>query len=204
MSEDATVSLFGLTLPIPRWAMTGFGVIAVCGVAAGAYQQLKPSADLVTLKQANTQLQAEVTEYGLHMSDTPTNAYVDSDGLFAIRTFADKCVVIQRKIAGRVMTKLVLDLDRVSHLQTDARPPTVWRSLVQVIEPTLAAQGRCVSGNHAGQFTTRYGTRDGCRVQVWRTFGDGCRHYQMFDSCSGYWDTNPDGSPKVSWTKCVH
>lgn len=70
--------------------------------------------------------------------------------------------------------------------------------------PTLQAQGRCIGGMHAGPFTTHYGTRDRCWVQVFRTFEDGCRHYQMFNSCGGFWDTNPDGSPKISWTHCVH
>jgi hypothetical protein len=204
MREDTTISLFGLTLPLPRWTRTAFGLIAVCGVAGLVYQKVKPSTDLVTLKEANTQLLAEVTEYGLHMSDTPTNAFVDADGLFTIKTFADKCVIIHRRIGGRVLTKLVLDLDRASHHRADARAPAVGRSLMDAIVPTLAAQGRCVGGTHPGHFTTQYGARDGCWVQVWRTFADGCQHSQMFNSCSGYWDSNPDGSPKVSWSKCVH
>ncbi|HUQ68393.1 MAG TPA: hypothetical protein VM165_02650, partial [Planctomycetaceae bacterium] len=131
-------------------------------------------------------------------------------GAFTLKTFADKCVVIQRKIGGRVLTKLVLDLDRLANLETDADAhahalaPASENPLVEAIMPSLAAAGQCQAGAHVGQFTTKYGKRDGCWVQIWRTFEDGCQHYQMFNSCGGFWDTNPDGSPKVSWTHCVH
>jgi hypothetical protein len=205
MKGETNISLFGLTLPLPRWTLPAFGVIAVYGVAAFVYQHVAQSTpDLVTLKQANSQLQSEVTEYGIHMGDAPTSTFVDPDGGFAIKTFPDKCVVIQRKIGGRLLTKLVLDLDRLSHLQVDAHTPARENPLTRALMPALSAEGHCQAGVHAGQFTTEFGARDGCWVQVWRTFEDGCRHYQMFNSCNGYWDTNPDGSPKVSWTHCVH
>lgn len=209
MSDNMNISLFGMTLPLPRWTLPVFGVIAVCGVPVFVYQQLTPSTpDLLTLKQANTQLQYEVTEYGLHMTDTPTSTYADPDGEFAIKTFDDKCVLIQRRVGGRVLTKLVPDLDRLSNLQTHADThapaPATESLLAKAIMPTLAAEGRCVSGMHAGRFTTEYGARDGCWIEVWRTFEDGCRHSQMFNSCGGFWDTNLDGSPKISWTHCVH
>ena len=207
MSEDTSISLFGMTLPLPRWALSGFGVIAVCGAGVFVYQQLYPQTpDLVNLKQANRVLQSEVTEYGVHMSDVPTSTYADPDGAFILKTFSDKCVMIQRKIGGRVLTKLVLDLDRLASLQADgdAHQPAGENPLARAIMPTVEAAGQCQVGTHQGPFTTKYGARDGCWVQVWRTFKDGCQHYQMFNSCGGFWDTNPDGSPKVSWTHCVH
>jgi len=211
MSDNTNISLFGMTLPLPHWTLPVFGVIAVCGVPVFVYQQLTPStSDLLTLEQAKRQLQSEVTEYGLHMTDTPTSTYADPGGVFTIKTFDDKCVLIQRRVGGRVLTKLVPDLDRLSNLQahahTHAPPPapTTESLLARAIMPTLEAQGRCTNGMHSGPFTTQYGTRDGCWVQVFRTFEDGCRHYQMFNSCGGFWDTNPDGSPKISWTHCVH
>ena len=109
-----------------------------------------------------------------------------------------------------MLTKLVPDLDRLSNLQAHAHThapapaPTTASLLARAIMPTLAAEGRCTGGMHAGRFTTQYGARDGCWIEVWRTYEDGCRHYQMFNSCGGFWDTNPDGSPKISWTHCVH
>lgn len=67
----------------------------------------------------------------------------------------------------------------------------------------LVAQGQC-RNPHPGAFQWRYGAQNGCWVQVWRQFQDGCIHYQWFNTCSNFWDLNPDGSPKIFWTYCVH
>lgn len=64
-------------------------------------------------------------------------------------------------------------------------------------------QGRCVDP-HPANFNTWNEPAGGCRVKVWRQWPDGCLHYQWYDSCSGVWDNNPDGTPKVNWTCCVH
>jgi hypothetical protein len=207
MSDNMSISLFGVTLPLPRWTLPVFGVIAVCGVPVFVYQQLTPATEsAATVEQLRKQFESEMAEYGLHMTDMPTSTYTDPGGAFTIKTFEDRCVLIQRKVGGRVLTKLVLDLDRLSAPRAHAHPhePARESGLARLIMPALEAQGRCVGGMHAGPFTTEYGTRDGCWVQVFRTFEDGCRHYQMFNSCGGFWDTNPDGSPKISWTHCAH
>lgn len=62
---------------------------------------------------------------------------------------------------------------------------------------------RCVDP-HPGQFKYWNGQQNGCWIQVWRAWPDGCQHFQWFNSCNGYWDVYPDGRPKVSWTCCVH
>lgn len=64
-------------------------------------------------------------------------------------------------------------------------------------------QGACLNP-HPGAFNWWYGERNGCWVQVWRRFADNCTHYQWFNSCGGFWDVNPDGSPRVFWTACYH
>ena len=147
MSDNTNISLFGMTLPLPHWTLPVFGVIAVCGVPVFVYQQLTPStSDLLTLEQAKRQLQSEVTEYGLHMTDTPTSTYADPGGVFTIKTFDDKCVLIQRRVGGRVLTKLVPDLDRLSNLQAHAHthapaPP----------RPLVGTPPRCRAGRLAAQ-----------------------------------------------------
>ena len=57
-------------------------------------------------------------------------------------------------------------------------------------------QPNCISP-HPGKFTVRNVQQSACNVQVWRTFADGCVHYQMYNACNGQWD------PKITWTACV-
>ena len=57
--------------------------------------------------------------------------------------------------------------------------------------------GRCLNP-HPGPFQTWNGQVNGCFVQVWRRWADGCTHYQWWNSCYNYWD------PQIWWTCCVH
>lgn len=61
----------------------------------------------------------------------------------------------------------------------------------------VGCAGRCINP-HPGQFRTWNGQVNGCFVQVWRQFGDGCTHYQWWNTCYNYWD------PQIWWTCCVH
>ena len=199
--KNTTLKLFGLELPIQRWALPLVTLIAVAGLAAFVFQHIFPPDDL---RQTNEHLEATVREYGLHMTDMPTSVHVDPDGAFTIKVFADRCVLIQRKVSGQILTKLVLDLERAAALQQGqvVPPAAPIRPLFDL--PVVEAQGgRCLNP-HPGSFTVKDGPRNGCWVQVFRYFSDGCSHYQLFESCRGYWDSNPDGSPKVVWTRCVH
>jgi hypothetical protein len=57
--------------------------------------------------------------------------------------------------------------------------------------------GHCLNP-HPGQFRSWYGQANGCWVQVWRQWPEGCTHYQMFNTCNNYFD------PQIYWTCCVH
>ena len=72
-----------------------------------------------------------------------------------------------------------------------------------IVEPQGGCQRRC-QDPHPGQFQTWNGQQNGCWIQVWRKWPDGCQHYQWYNSCNGYWDAYPNGAPKVFWTCCVH
>lgn len=69
--------------------------------------------------------------------------------------------------------------------------------------PVMGCQGRCADP-HPGPFQFWNGQQNGCLVQVWRKWRDGCQHYQWYNSCNGYWDIYPNGAPRVYWTCCVH
>jgi hypothetical protein len=49
---------------------------------------------------------------------------------------------------------------------------------------------------HPGQYTWSWGPVNGCQQAQFRTFQDGCSHYQMFNVCAGVWE------PQVYWTYC--
>jgi hypothetical protein len=86
------------------------------------------------------------------------------------------------------------------------RPPRAPLLTSKGRQPLLVAQmpgGRCLNP-HPGQFQWSYGQQNGCWIQVWRQFPDGCVHYQWFNTCGNYWDVYPDGTPKIFWTKCIH
>jgi hypothetical protein len=81
--------------------------------------------------------------------------------------------------------------------------PAVWSG---GDSPPLEAQrcgGKCLNP-HPYQFKSWYGQANGCWVQVWRQWTDGCTHYQSYDKCHNVWDLNPDRTPRVNWTCCVH
>jgi hypothetical protein len=81
-----------------------------------------------------------------------------------------------------------------SQIETNALPTAA---------PPRTPQGACLNP-HPGNFKSWYGQRNGCWLQVWRQFPDNCTHYQWFNTCGGYWEVNPDGSPRVFWTACYH
>ena len=68
----------------------------------------------------------------------------------------------------------------------------------------LRVQGAGCPNSHPGTFSVRNEQVSQCSVKVWRTFADGCVHYQYFNPCTGTWDVNSDGSPRVVWTHCIH
>lgn len=57
-------------------------------------------------------------------------------------------------------------------------------------------QGSCLNP-HPGPFNSWYGPANGCWAPFWRHWGDGCTHYQMYNTCNGQWD------PQIHWTFCA-
>lgn len=192
-----TISVFGLTLPITKWSISGFSIIALVAVAGLVYRQFVPS-DMITLKQANEQLAFEVMEYGVHLTDAPERLFDDPDGLLKVAVYKDHCVTIQRRtLVSGIQTKLIPDPARVT------KPISAIGRHMPDLLPVVEAAGQCLN-NHGGQFKQEFGEKNGCLVDVWRHFTDGCEHVQIFNSCTGTWDSNRDGSPRVRWTRCVH
>jgi hypothetical protein len=76
---------------------------------------------------------------------------------------------------------------------------------MQSSERTVAGcSGRCLNPHpDPAGFRFWYGQANGCWVQVWRQWPDGCTHYQWFNTCNNSWDGDASGRG-VYWTCCVH
>ena len=211
-NDQLTISLpFGVTLPVPRWSVSAFGVIGIVALTGVTWRYFEPSQDLVTLEQANHALSTQVAEYGRHLVETPEREATlidDPRGLLSVRVYPDGCLLIQRRPNGAStsLTRLVPDLTRnTEHRDGDEIP---MRMSATAILPTLhaatvAVDGRCLNP-HPGNFVQEFGRKDGCVVEVWRRWKDGCEHFQLLDVCTQSFDTNADGTPRVNWTRCVH
>ncbi len=195
---------FGVKGWMPRWALAPLAVMVIVMGGIYAYRQLQPASDIVSLKDANRQAQQELEEYGLHAFEEPEKheLFEDADGKLMLRVFKDHCVLIQRQTIRGVRSKLVVDLARQVVL---ARTPLL---LIPSVLPVAYAQSECNRGclnPHPGQFKQWTGQRraDGW-LEIWRQWPEGCQHVQLFYAPTGAWDTNPDGTPRVRWTCCVH
>jgi hypothetical protein len=202
-----TIPGLGLTVPVPWWSVQAFGVLAIIGVGGVVYRQLRPPADLVTLREANHAMSITVAEYGKHLAEVPEMDHVlfdDPRGQMTVKMFPDGCLLITRRPrSGEAKTKLVPDLARtdLGHREGDEiQPASVVPALA---EPVVLAEGRCLDP-HPGPFAQTFRKQSECVVEVWRTFTDQCVHFQRMNPCSGVWEANADGSPKVTWVRCVH
>lgn len=199
---------FAVEAPLPRWAVVLFFGLTLAGVGAFAYvRYLYQPVQLVTLQQANDAMASEFALYNQHIAETPEHQFTlfdDARGTATVSVYRNADILVFRRSDDGQWTKLMPDLARDTHQRPSRKPA---RSGVPAILPMLVAAQRC-SGRcwnpHGGEFASWLGDRDGCWVQVHRRWGDSCEHFQNFDSCDGRWETNEDGSPRVTWICCVH
>ena len=185
-------------MPVTRWSVTGFSLLALVAGAVVVYRQALP-VDLVSLREANAQLAFEIREFGVHLTETPERMFADPDGQLSVQIYSDHCVAIQRVTPRGKQTRLIPDLA----LQPATAVEIPHRQVGMLMPLVVDAAGRCLNP-HPGPFETAYGERNGCLVQVWRAWKDGCQQWMWFDTCQRTWQTNPDGTPRVQWVKCYH
>jgi hypothetical protein len=207
--ETLKVTLLGNTLPVPRWTLSWIGVLVLIAMAAVIARHIGLDFQNVSWsEEAKKQMEFANQEYGRHLWEEPVQTYSAVDGVFMIKTYADHCIAIQRKVGTSFKVKLIPDLtmesDRGARRSDFDATGSGWASrAIDTLVPHLEAQGRCTTP-HSGSFKTWNGQKSGCQVQVWRQWPDGCTHYQMMNTCNGTWDTNADGSPRLTWTACRH
>jgi hypothetical protein len=89
------------------------------------------------------------------------------------------------------------------HVTSIASIPVAIAVMAAPVSTPAQIRGRCVQP-HPGDFRWWYGARNGCWVQLFRLWPDGCQHYQFFNTCNSAWDVNPGGGPRIYWVACVH
>lgn len=205
-----TIKAFGFEIPLSKFGVYALSVVVVIASIVYAYQKLynDPERVILSLKEVNEQMAATVEEYSRHVMEEPTKheLFEDEDGALAIRVYRDHCVLIQRKSRNGTQTRLVIDLARQDlRSENQITPEQGWSLL-----PVLHAEGQpssCKRGclnPHPGPFQWWYGAQRGEWVEVWRRWPEGCSHYQLFNPRRNIWDSNPDGTPKIQWSCCVH
>lgn len=228
----ANFEIWGMKLPLPPWAIYIVGVLVVLGSGTSAYVKFlqpmfKEQAD-VRLGQYQ-EYQKHVFEAPEH-----SQSFFDSAelGLLIVKVYgSDGCLQVLRRNPGRNQAVMAHWIPAKS-IEAEKPPGTVGgetnASLFQPPlgdHPLLTAQllpasfkaeeppkeepvaqgcvGRCLNPHH-GAFQAWNGEQRGCWIAVWRKWPEGCQHFQWFNSCNGYWDSDPTGAPRVNWTCCVH
>ena len=183
----------GVVLPCPKWVTPFFGVIAVVATGFGVYRFYNPvEPELVTARRAVEMLKQELDEYNRHIMEEAVAGFQDQSTKVIVKIFDDGCLLVSR----RQVTRLLLD----SSFKRSEGTRINFEQILHAAE----SQGRCLNP-HPGRFNAQQGQRvDRCWIEIWRNFEDGCQHVQMFNTCTNGWATNPDGSPQVRWTRCVH
>ncbi len=178
-------------------------------------------------KEAIQKTNLRFAEYQKHLPETPEKI-VDKPDLMVSFYSSDGCLVVRRKGPNNApidnwipaVSVPVEQPPKLSGANDSMLPKSGYDSNASAyslasLNPTLTANaaetsaepqgcsGRCVDP-HPGPFQSWNGQQNGCWIQVWRKWPEGCQHYQWYNSCNGYWDSYPNGAPKVFWTCCVH
>ncbi|MDX6270237.1 MAG: hypothetical protein QOD28_1460 [Acidobacteriota bacterium] len=192
----------------------------------------KEAASLRAKKEEIEQQLVRYKEYQIHYGEAPKSTrelFNSADlGSLSVSFFtSDGCLRVNRKAPGHNQAELIywiaaksipleappgkLDDVKVSRQEV---PPTSQPFLnasyqFASLDPAAAAPtaGKSVAGcldPHPGAFQSWNGQQNGCWIQVWRRWPEGCQHYQWFNGCNGYWDNHPNGAPRVYWTSCAH
>lgn len=191
---------------VPRWVIVFVILCAVAAACIYGYRWLN-SGELISARHANELLKRSVLEYGRHIAEDPEIAAVlmdDSRGKLTAKRYSDDCIILARKHPnGRTHSKLVVHFEG-----DDDTLPRARRSIEDVVmdatQVLAASRPPSCLNPHPGRFETWYGDRNGCWIDVWRRWPDGCQHVQGYNSCHNVWDSHPDGSARVKWTHCSH
>lgn len=180
---------------VPRWALALATLVAA---GAGTWWMIAPTHQaLISQQEANASLQGLVDEMGKHFGEPPGAAVTlmdDARGrLTASRYESDNCTLLVRTAAGKpTRTRLIPDIAADTH--SAAQPEVAPWGVAYAADETA---GQCLE-YHPGQFRWWRGAKNGCAVDIWREWPDGCQHVQTIDAC------HEGVAGPVRWTRCMH
>jgi len=192
-------------IPLPKWAIALLITAAIVAVIYVGVNKLSDASIQIVPKDQQATYEAST----FHMQNRPDDTkdprledFTQDDGTtVTVNHFhKDGCVQIVRWNSATKTTDTKWLFGPNAHNSVKAEP--VKSSKLNLV-PEVEAQGRCIEP-HPGPFQFNNQPVNQCLVQVWRYFGDGCVHYQFYNSCTGSWDVLPNGAPHVYWTRCVH
>lgn len=179
-------------------------------------------------KEKTEKEKAQIQEYQKHFNEgsTRTQKLFDTPDIGSLTVTyypSDGCLLVKRRNPGPneveiphwILAQSIQYQQAPGRLAGDRREsrlqnPDLDHPNLQLVAMNLDAaipqqpcRGRC-QDPHGGEFQSWSGQQVGCFMQIWRKWPDGCLHYQWYNSCYGYWDSWPNGAPKVYWTCCVH
>lgn len=204
-------------LSFGKWAVQALSVLVVLGVAG--WLTIKFSEQLDTDRvRVSKEFILQSEEMQRHYIESPAKSvslFEDANsGSIKIDLYASDLCIAQTRTSkyGITSTRFMVDPARVG-----APPPPSIASgvLGDMVEVTLAGgtggercpweyacsrNGTCSdhTGDFSnGRFTWCWGQRNGCWVEVWRRFPDGCTHTQWWNECYSTWGP-------VEWRCCLH
>ena len=225
--QNRIIKIGSFELPIPAWCAPAFGVIAVLYVGYTLLNQPAQTA-YATYLVGRTE-QQDSNEAYKHFYEPPTAELhnTSAGGTLEAKLFRDGCVSVAWTSAQasapprpHFIRKVAADPGAPPAPQS-APTGSIGRDFPGMMlaglgipgggipapwleRPVAAPSATTCLNPHPGDYSTSYGPHNGCWVQVWRQFKDGCQHYQWFNTCANVWDVNRDGSPRVYWSQCRH
>lgn len=225
------LAIAGAAVPIVSFYTNSISPKNQAASFVAAAQSATPTPPVDTPGVKVTDVDLHYQESLKHMEETPRSEKVILDspdlGTLRVRFFiSDRCLQVIRRGPGQhpqITSHFILAAkmeDKAPGKIAQAEPvdsivdqgwlesqmePASYQ-LAGSFEPPREATSsapNCLNP-HGGPFRWWNGEQRGCWLQVWRLFGDNCRHYQWFNTCTGYWDSLPNGAPQVYWTNCVH
>ena len=143
---------------------------------------------------------------------------VDKDNYQHYRYYSntDKCVYVIRVEVGKIYHQWIKDPLYHNHdvhkawsssrpvlLPPESFSATVmlapagaWKFPADALQAAPVQAQNCVNP-HPGNFKYWWGPPfDSCNSPMYRQFGDGCTHYQIYNRCANAWDS------RIFWTFC--
>lgn len=215
--KEAEIKGYGVSLkiPLPRWGITAISaVIVVALVGTGAYLAKTYLVDRVAVPIQALNEYMEVAKHSSEPSEQRVENVVtfpDTTRVTVIHHPSDGCDQIVRWIPTKMKaeSRWIFGPGLTPEKQASTVAPAtsivdlVRRASIVPEAPSAEGGGGCLNP-HPGRFREQSQPAGQCMAKVFRYFDDGCYHYQFYNPCSGTWDVNPNGAPRVYWQRCIH